>query len=99
MTRGPLNHRFSALVSLAVSLVSLRYGLTIVRRNKLLWISTVAMAFMLRQVLQKRSSQLVTDHSVVGKKLEDTKEENSKEYDFVIVGGGGLPYPWPGFTH
>lgn len=47
------------------------------------------MAFMLRQVLQKRSSKLVTNHSVVGKKV-DAKEETSQEYDFIIVGGGRL---------
>ncbi len=99
MTRGPFKRRFSALVLLAVSLASIRYGTKIpfVQRNKLLWISTAVMAFMIRQVLQKRSSKLIIDPSVVGNKADDAKEGDFKEYDFVIVGGGESPIFVPFF--
>ncbi|KAF9451903.1 GMC oxidoreductase [Macrolepiota fuliginosa MF-IS2] len=43
---------------------------------------------MLRQVMQSPPSKLITDHSKVGKKVQDTKGVDFDEYDFVIIGGG-----------
>lgn len=88
-----LTRPLSTLVLFAVSLVSFRRGRTLPLglRNKYLWISTITMAFMLRQIMQSPSPRLVTDHSKVGKKAGDKKEVDFDQYDFVIVGGGTPP--------
>lgn len=85
-----LKYQLSTLVYLAISLASLRRAraLPLGPQNKFLWISAIAMAFMLRQVLQSPSPKLVTDHSKVGRKINDGKGVDFDEYDFVIIGGG-----------
>ncbi|KXN88620.1 L-sorbose 1-dehydrogenase [Leucoagaricus sp. SymC.cos] len=85
-----LTRQLSSLVLFAVSLVSLRQARSIPLglRNKFLWISTLTMAFMLRQILVSPSPRLVTNHAKVGKKAGEKKEVDFDEYDFVIVGGG-----------
>lgn len=90
MSDRRLKHRFSALVFLAISLVSLRSSRAIPFRvrNKFIWIYTITMAFMLRQIFQSPSPRLISDHSKVGKKVEGPKDVDYDEYDFVIVGGG-----------
>ncbi|KAJ3568716.1 hypothetical protein NP233_g5531 [Leucocoprinus birnbaumii] len=91
MSGRRLTRRFSALVLLVISLVSFRHARTLPLglRNKSLWISTITMAFMLRQIMQSPSSRLVTDHSKVGKRTTaNNKKGDFDSYDFVIVGGG-----------